>query len=114
MVYWMGTYDFWPRERFFVLSLAEHEICPVSKFKLLKIANKAENGNFFASKYEKKKPAIVAIFIFVSKQNSMLSWVEPEKYFMTSGLARWWALCVTIQEKKWKAISHYENTPFLK
>ena len=31
-------------------------------------------------------PAIVGIFLFISKENFMLSWDEHEKSFMTLGL----------------------------
>ena len=31
-----------------------------------------------------KMPTIVGIFIFISKKNFMLSWVEHEKSFITS------------------------------
>ena len=33
-----------------------------------------------------KMPTFVGIFIFISKENFMLSWVEHEKSFITSGL----------------------------
>ena len=57
-------------------------------FKLLTIANSfllniAEHENFSANKYENANP-IVGIFIFISRENFMLSWVEHEKSFITS------------------------------
>ena len=36
-------------------------------------------------KKKKKKTTIVGIFIFISRENFMLSWVEHEKRFMSSG-----------------------------
>ena len=55
--------------------------------KLLTIANSFllnidEHENFFANM---KIPTIVGIFIFISRENFMLSWVEHEKCFITSG-----------------------------
>ena len=32
-----------------------------------------------------KMPTIVGIFIFISRENFLLSWVEDEKSFITSG-----------------------------
>ena len=47
--------------------------------------NIAEYENFFANKYENAN--FVGIFIFISRENFMLSWVEHEKIFITSGPA---------------------------
>ena len=61
--------------------------------KLLTIANSflliiAEHENFSANKYEN-----VGIFIFISRENFMLSWVEHEvKSFINSGPHCWFAL----------------------
>ena len=64
--------------------------------KLLTIANSfllniAEHETFFAYKYENTN--FVGIFIFISRENFILSWVEHEKSFITSwqdkGFSAW-------------------------
>ena len=57
--------------------------------KLLTIANSflrniAEHENFSANEYENAN-TIVGIFIFISREIFMLSWVKHEKRFITSG-----------------------------
>ena len=47
------------------------------------LLNKAEHEIFSANKYENAN--FVGIFIFISGENFMLSWVEHEKSFITSG-----------------------------
>ena len=47
------------------------------------LLNITEHENFSANKYEN-----VGIFIFISRENFMLSWVEHEKSFITSGPGR--------------------------
>ena len=54
---------------FFMLNTAEHEICP---------ANKSQITN---------NCKLVGIFIFISRENFMLNWVEHEKISITSGLS---------------------------
>ena len=44
-----------------------------------------------------KMPTIVGIFIFISRENFMLSWVEHEKSFITSGPDCQWAPCKYIR-----------------
>ena len=56
--------------------------------KLLRTANSsllhiAEHENFSANEYEKAN--YFGIFIFISRENFMLSWVEHEKSFLTTG-----------------------------
>ena len=56
----------------------------LSNLRLLIIANSfllniAEHENFSANKL--KMPTVVGIFIFISRENFMLSWVEHEKKF---------------------------------
>ena len=46
------------------------------------LLNIAEHENFSANKYE--NATIVGIFIFISGENFMLSWVEHEKSFISS------------------------------
>ena len=77
----------------FLLNITEHE--NVS-------ANKYENANYcwhfqiylqrkfhaqlsWAWEIKMKMPTIVGIFIFISRENFMLIWVEHEKTFITSG-----------------------------
>ena len=73
----------------FSCSSAEHEICPTNKSKKILTAarisllNTAELEIFLLINME--MPTIVGIFIFISKENSMHSWVEHEKAFITSG-----------------------------
>ena len=67
--------------------------------KLLTIANSfllniAEHENFSANM---KMPAIVGIFIFISRENFMLSWVEHVKCFITSGPGQYISACQTYQ-----------------
>ena len=67
---------------------AEHDFFLLINLKLLTIANSfllnvAEHENFSANKY--KMPTIVGLFIFNSRENFMLSLVEHEKSFITSG-----------------------------
>ena len=57
----------------FLLNIAEHEIFS---------SNKYENANNILNM---KMPTIVGMFIFVSRGNFVLSSVEHEKSFITSG-----------------------------
>ena len=62
-------------KKIFMLNSAEHEICPANKSQI------TNNGKFFHSKLSMKisllinmkMPTIVGIFIFISRENSMLS-----------------------------------------
>ena len=54
------------------------ELLTIANYFLLNIA---EHENFSANKYENA----VGIFIFISRENFMLSGVEHEKRFITSG-----------------------------
>ena len=76
-----------------MLYSAEYEICPANKSQI------TNNCNFFLAEQlsmkislliNMKMPTIVAIFISVSRDNFMLSWVMHEKSFITSGLANDW------------------------
>ena len=72
---------------FFMLISAEHEKCSDINLKVLTIPNSfllniAEHEIFSAHKYENAN----FIFIFMSREGFMLSWVEHEIYFITSGL----------------------------
>ena len=66
----------------------------LSNLKLLSIANSfllniAEHENFSANKYENAN--YCWHFIFISRENFMLSWVEHEKKFYNPGA---WSDCV--------------------
>ena len=63
----------WPRgyKIVFMLNSIEHEIFHANKFQI------TNNAKFFL--------AIVGIFIFISRENFMLSWGEHEKSYIASG-----------------------------
>ena len=75
---------------FFVLNSAEHELCPVDKSQI------TNNWKFCFSKHSwawnfpcyllinTKMPTLVDIFIFINRENFILSWVEHENSFKTS------------------------------
>ena len=62
-----------------MLNSAEHEICPADKSQITYncnffLLNIAEHENFSANKYENANYCtIVGIFIFISRENFMLS-----------------------------------------
>ena len=93
----------WPQgyEAFFMLNSAEHKIYPAN-IKLLIFENSfllniGEHENFPANEYE--------IFIFISRENFMLSWVEHEKSFITSGPGpTLWVISVSNPNRK--AVQH--------
>ena len=71
----------WPQDykTFFMLNSAEHEFCPAYKSQI------TNNCKFFLAKHSwawtfllinMKMPTIVGIFIFISREIFMLSWVE--------------------------------------
>ena len=70
-----------------MLNSAEHEICIAKKSQI------TDMNKFFLLNMKisllisMKMPIIVGIFIFISGENFMLSWVEQEKSFITSGPA---------------------------
>ena len=73
-----------------MLHSTEHKISPANKSQI------TDNYKFFLAKHSwamnisllinKKIPTIVDIFIFINRENFMLSWVEHDKSFITSGL----------------------------
>ena len=70
---------------FYMLNSARLKFVLLINLKLLTIENSfllnfAEHENFSANKYE-----IVGVFIFISRENFTLSWVEHEKSFITLG-----------------------------
>ena len=76
-------------KHFFVLNSAEHEICPANKSQI------TNSCKFFLVKHYKlsrrisllksmKISTIVGIFIFISRENFIPSWVEYEKSFIIS------------------------------
>ena len=72
---------------FFVFNSVEHEICPANNVQITYncnffLLNIAEHENFSANKYENANK--VGIFIFIGRENFMLSWVAHEKRFVTS------------------------------
>ena len=76
----------WPRgyKTFFVLNSAEHEIFPANKSQI------TNNCKFFLAKYSSSMKTsllinmtIVGIFIFISGEHFMLSWVKHEESFIT-------------------------------
>ena len=72
---------------FFMLNSAEHEICPNNKSQI------TNNCTLLSMKISllinMKMPTIVGIFIFISRETFMLSWVEHEKFFVTLGPGVW-------------------------
>ena len=77
-----------------MLNSADHEIYPANKSQIINIANSfllniAEHENFSANM---KMPTVVGIFIFISRENFMLSCVEHEKGFLTSGPGKYYFL----------------------
>ena len=109
---------FWPQgyKTFFMLNSAEHEMFMLINLKLLTMPNSfllniAEHENF-SLLINMKMPTIVGIFIFISWENFMLSWVEHEKSFITLGPDQ----CV--QYMFYGQIKHcskfwLDNTPYL-
>ena len=88
---------------FFMLTSAEHEIFS---------ANKYENANYSCSLQlsmkislliNMKMPTIVSIFIFISRENFMLSWSEHEKSFLVTGPG----LC--LKKFKFKLLTTYSS-----
>ena len=81
----------WTRgnKTFFMLNLVEHEILIAHKYKnIKKFCFNLGSGKprmLFFTLINVKMPTIVGILTFMSKQNFMLSWVEHEKSFITSG-----------------------------
>ena len=76
----MRKCTFWPRgyKTFFMLNSAEHEICPANKSQITNnckfyLAKHSCAWNFFLL-INMKMPTIVGIFIFISRNNFMLSW----------------------------------------
>ena len=62
---------------FFMLNSAEHELCPADKYQITKhcnffLAKKAEHDFFFLL-FNMKMPTFVGIFIFINRENFMLS-----------------------------------------
>ena len=78
---------------FFLLNIAEHEIFSANKYEneifsanmSMKFSLLISMSMKFSLLINMKMPTIVGIFIFISRENFMLSWVEYEKSFITSG-----------------------------
>ena len=72
-----------------MLNSAEHEICLADKYQITKHCNFLLAKHSWACKISQlinmKMPTFVGIFIFISRENFMLSSVEHEKSFITSG-----------------------------
>ena len=86
---------------FFMLYLAEHEICPANKSQIINTCN------FFLTKHSWawNFSDTVGIFIFISGGNFMLSSVEHEKWFITSGLEEWFTVKVLIRPRVLRSLS---------
>ena len=72
-----------------MLNLAEHEILNAHKYQNIKLQSIFSGSDkrimLFFLLLNVKMPTIVAIVTFRSRKNFMLSWVEHEVYFITSG-----------------------------
>ena len=83
----------WARgyKTFSMLNSAENEICPAYKIFNMNNLNwfscKAELSMKFFLLINIKMPTIVGILIFISRKIFLLTWVEHEKSFITSGPA---------------------------
>ena len=79
-----------------MLESAEHEICPANKSQITIIANSFLLNKVLRMKFSllinKKMSTIVGIFIFNSRENFMLSWIEQEKSYIILGTAQYIAL----------------------
>ena len=87
----------WGYKTFFMPNSAEHEFCPANK------SQPTNNYKFFLAKHSwawkfsllinMKMSTIIGIFVFISRENFMLSWVEHEKSFKTRAqvyFITWW------------------------
>ena len=82
----------WPQgyEIFFMLNSAEHEILDARKLKknqeIQHLSGSDTPKMQFVPLINVKMPTIVGILTFMSKKNFLLSWVEHENFFITSGV----------------------------
>ena len=66
---------------------AEHEICPAYKFQITNIANSFLLNIAKHEQNSANNENVVGIFIFISRENFKLSWIDHEKSLKPRDLA---------------------------